>query len=300
MVVTMSDEFLSEYEACILCPWECGINRLKGEKGKCEAPGYLKINDYMPHFGEESCLVGEGGSGAIFISHCTLRCIFCQTYELSWKGEGSRVDQDRFFKIIMELVKDGCENINFISPTQYVPHIKWVVKEVKSKSIDIPIVYNTSGFEKEEIIHSLNGTVDIYLTDMKYWSQEVSKKLCGVKNYASIAKEAIKAMHRQVGDLVITDSGIAKRGILVRHLVLPGLVEESFKILEWIAAEVSQNTYVNIMGHYRPCHLASSVPGFNRTLRLEEYHLVLNYAKKLGLKRLDKTHYGLYSLIWSK
>ncbi len=290
----------SEYARCLLCPWECGVNRIKGEKGKCGAPSHLKINDYMPHFGEESCLVGNGGSGAIFISHCSLKCIFCQTYEISWKGEGREVSQTRFMEIITELINDGCENINFISPTHYVPHIKHAIEQLKKENANIPVIYNTSSFEKEETIDLLNGYVDIYLADMKYWRSEIAERLCGAGKYPDIAKNAIKLMYQQVGDLVLSSEGIAKKGLMIRHLILPNLIDESVKIIEWIAKELSKDTYVNIMGHFRPCHLAKKVPFLNRTLKAEEYYTVLERAKGIGLTRLDKTHHKLYPLLWSK
>ncbi len=289
----------SEYAHCLLCPWECGVNRIKGEKGRCEAPSYLKINDYIPHFGEEACLVGKGGSGAIFISHCSLRCVFCQTYEISWKGEGIEVSPTRFMEIIMELISDGCENINFITPTHYVPHIKYAIEQLRTRNLKIPVIYNTSSFEKEETIDSLAGYVDIYLADMKYWSGEVAAKLCGTEKYPDIAKNAIKLMYEQVGNLLLSGKKTAQKGLMIRHLVLPGLIDESLKIVEWIAKEVSSDTYVNIMGHFRPCHLARTIPFLNRTLRAKEYYTVLEEAKRVGLTQLDRTHSRLYHFIWS-
>lgn len=293
------DDF-SHYRCCRLCPWDCRVDRTAGELGQCLAPARLKIADYMPHFGEEACLVGEGGSGAVFFSFCTLRCRFCQTFEISCGKDGSWVEMTRLTEFILQLQEEGCENLNLITPTHFLPHLLQALHRARSRGFRLPIVYNTSGFERVEILRELEGIVDIYLPDFKFWTPEVASALCGIAGYPAVARDAIREMHRQVGDLQLNDRGIAVRGVLVRHLILPGYPEESRNILKWLAQEVSVHTHVNIMGHFRPCHRAKEDPNLSRNLTQKEYETVCNWALQSGLYRLDETHKGLYPLIWMK
>lgn len=293
-------DFYKEYTRCRLCPWMCEADRVAGKKGRCGALAGVRIAGAFPHFGEEACLVGQGGSGAVFFSYCVLRCLYCQTYEMSWFGRGSDLSDHEFLEVIERLIDQGCENINFITPTSYVPHIRWAVRELRKAGNTLPVVYNTGGYERVEVLRSLEGVVDIYLTDIKYLSRDAAKRLSHCPDYPEVVKSAIMEMYRQVGDLEIDDKGLARRGLMIRHLVLPGRVEESLKVIEWVAKNLSNRTYINIMGHYRPCHLAGKVPELSRTLRKEEYEVVLLKAYELGLNRIDTTHWYLYPLIWAR
>jgi len=287
-------KFFELYRSCRVCPWECGCNRIEGETGKCRCGPEPVVNDYMPHFGEEGCLVGERGSGAIFFSYCNLSCIFCQTANISQKGEGIPVSTDKLSDIMLWLQNEGCHNINLITPTHVSPSIACAVEKARSKGLNLPVVYNSGGYDRVETLKKLEGIVDIYLPDFKFWKNETAEKLCGASNYPEKAREAIKEMHRQVGDLEIEQgAGLAKRGLLVRHLVLPGYLDETEKILKFIAEEISPNTYVNVMGHYHPCGKARSIPGINRTLTRSEFNAAIEMARKAGLKRLDTTHWHL-------
>lgn len=289
---------LQEYRKCELCPWLCGIDRTTEAMGRCSASYMAKVADAFLHFGEEACLVGKHGSGAVFFSHCNLQCVYCQTYELSWYGKGNNLTEKEFSSVIVGLIEQGCENLNFVTPTAYIPHIRWVVQELRKSYPVPPVVYNTGGYERVEVLRSLEGIVDIYLTDIKYWSFDVAQKLSSARDYPEVTLKAVKEMYRQVGDLEIGDNNVAKRGLLVRHLILPGFIEESLKIIEWIAKNLSARTYVNIMGHYYPCHLANSFPELGRHLRSNEYYEVLSKAYDVELTRIDKTHRHLYPLIW--
>lgn len=289
---------MSKYQNCRLCPWNCGVDRSAGELGKCGASAQLRVNDYMPHFGEEDCLVGEGGSGAVFFSFCTIRCKFCQTYDMSWRGEGTDIQIDRLVEIFQWLQREGCQNLNLITPTHFLPHILPALNEARSSGFALPVVYNTSAFESVETLKTLSGAVDIYLPDFKFWKAETAHALCGAQDYPEVAKKAIKEMYRQVGDLVLDAKGRAVRGVLVRHLILPGHLEESREILNWLATEVSVETYVNLMGHYRPCCQAKGNPPIDRRLTAEEYETVMRWSQDAGLRHLDVTHRKLYHLIW--
>lgn len=260
----------------------------------------MVIGDYMPHFGEEACLVGKKGSGAIFFSYCNLKCVFCQTEDVSLKGEGTPVENRKLAEIMLWLQNEGCHNINLITPTHIIVSIILSLREARDNGLTVPVIYNSGGYDKVEILRELDGLIDIYLPDFKFWSPEVAEKLCGAKNYPEVGREAIKEMHRQVGDLTLdSNTGLARRGLLVRHLVLPGLLSETENIMEFLAREISPDTYVNIMGHYHPCGMARKIPPLNRTLRRSEYVKAMEFAKRAGLKRLDKTHFSLYPLVFS-
>lgn len=291
---------LDQYRKCRLCPWNCGVDRWAGELGQCGAPAQLKVNDYMLHFGEEACLVGEGGSGTVFFSYCSLRCRFCQTYDMSWRGEGSSIDVDRLAEIFLWLQEEGAENLNLITPGHFLPHILSALGEARSRGLHLPIVYNTSSFENVEVLNALNGIVDVYLPDFKFWRPETARTLCGAENYPELARQAIKEMHWQVGDLVLDAQGRAVRGVLLRHLVLPGHLDESRHIINWLAKELSVHTYLNLMGHYRPCHQAKESALIDKTLSREEYEIVQSWARESGLNRLDTTHHLMYHLVWRK
>ncbi len=297
----LAAEFLSLYNPCRVCPWKCGVNRLAGEPGKCRCGSEAVVNDYMPHFGEEGCLVGERGSGAIFFSFCNLSCVFCQTSDISQKGEGTPVDAERLSDIMLWLQNEGCHNINLVTPTHVIPSIVSALLIAREKGLTLPIIYNSGGYDSVETLRKLRGVIDIYLPDFKFWLPETAENLCGARNYPDVARKALKEMHRQVGNLVIDEkTGLAKKGLLVRHLVLPGHLDETEKILEFVAKEISPFTYINIMGHYHPCGKARDLPPLNRNLRKREFETAIKIAEKLGLRRLDKTHWHLYDLLFEK
>ena len=279
----------SYYESCTLCPRDCRVNRIKGETGKCQATASLKISSAFPHFGEERPLVGTKGSGTIFFSHCGLRCIYCQNYSISIKGEGVIVDEQRVADSMIKLQSLGCHNINLVTPTHYVPGIVSALKTAVSGGLKIPIVYNTGGYEKLEILKLLDGIVDIYLPDFKYTSPEKAAKFSSeAYNYPYYAKIAFREMYRQVGNLVTDRKGIARRGLMIRHLILPNRAAGSREFLEFVARELSENCYVNLMRQYRPEYRAREFPEINRRISSKEYTEVLNWARELGLKNLDR------------
>ncbi len=279
----------SYYESCTLCPRDCRVNRIKGETGKCQATASLKISSAFPHFGEERPLVGTKGSGTIFFSHCGLRCIYCQNYSISIKGEGVTVDEQRVADSMIKLQALGCHNINLVTPTHYVPGIMSALKKAISKGLEIPIVYNTGGYERLEILKLLDGIVDIYLPDFKYTSPEKAAKYSSeAYNYPYYAKIAFKEMYRQVGNLVTDRRGIARRGLMIRHLILPNRAAGSREFLEFVAKELSEDCYLNLMRQYRPEYRAREFPEINRRISSREYSEVLSWAKELGLRNLDR------------
>ncbi len=276
-------------EACNLCPRECGVNRLEGETGFCQARGTrLDIASYHAHFGEEKPLVGRGGSGTIFLSHCGLRCVFCQNWEVSHSGRGQRRSKKRLADMMLQLQRRGAHNINFVTPTHYLPHILKALDIAAQDGLRLPIVYNTCGWEKLEMLQVLDGIVDIYLPDFKYWDSEMAAKYsAGAGCYPKIAKQALIEMNRQVGVAKPASDGIISRGLMIRHLVMPNSVSGSVEIMEWIAENLPSDTYVNIMAQYRPAYRAYDYPEISRMISNEEYRSVVNKARELGLTNLD-------------
>jgi putative pyruvate formate lyase activating enzyme len=271
---------------CEICPRKCYVNRLKGEKGYCQL-GYLPmVSAYHPHFGEESVLVGRHGSGTCFMTSCNLSCVYCQNYEISQLRIGEEVSFERLAEMMIELQNVGCHNINFVTPTPQVPAILKSLEIAIEKGLKIPLVYNTSSYDALEVLKLLDGIFDIYLPDAKYSDDKIAQKYSNAPNYFEIMKSAIKEMHRQVGDLVINKEGIAVRGLIVRHLVLPNNLAGSEKIFEFIANEISKNTFLNIMDQYWPAYKAHQYPELSRRITKEEFEEVINLAKKFGLKRL--------------
>jgi len=270
---------------CKLCPNECHVDRRISDNGNCRS-GYLPVvSSYGPHFGEEPPLVGRFGSGTIFFTNCNLDCKFCQNYDISHYGVGREVSVNDLADMMLYLQNRGCHNINFVTPTHFTPQIVDALIIARERGLEIPLVYNCGGYESVETLRLLDKIIDIYMPDIKYSSNENALKYSGISNYWDIVQQAVKEMHRQVGDLVISSSGIAKRGLLIRHLVLPNDVAGSKKILDFIAKEISLNSYVNIMDQYRPVYLANNYPEINRSITRKEYIEVLNYAKEIGLHR---------------
>jgi len=282
--VREAEEILKE---CTLCPRECRVDRTAGQKGFCKTGDMPFISSYGPHFGEEKPLVGKFGSGTIFMGNCNLGCIFCQNYSISHLGEGVRMTCEKLADIMLSLQKEGCHNINLVTPTHQMPMLLRALLLASEKGLKVPIVYNCGGYESLRAIQFLEGIVDIYMPDFKYSDPVVAKKYSGAENYPDAAKAAIKEMHRQVGDLLIDKRGIAQRGLLVRHLVLPGRIAGTSEVIKFIADEISKNTYINIMDQYHPCHKAFDHPPLNKRLTSQEYAEAVQAAEDAGLKRID-------------
>jgi len=272
-------------EECRLCPNECAVNRVDGETGNCNSTDDIIISSYGPHFGEEPELVGLYGSGTIFFTNCNLSCIYCQNYDISQLGVGKKVSIEELSDIMISLQRRGCHNINFVTPTHFVPQIVQALIIAIEKGLEIPLVYNCGGYESVETLKQLENIIDIYMPDIKYSDNEVASRLSGIKNYWNVVRAAVKEMHRQVGDLHIDRKGIAKRGLLIRHLVLPDNLAGSEKVLDFVADEISKNTYINIMDQYHPDYKANEYSGLNRRIKSDEYQKVLQYAMLKGLNR---------------
>jgi len=275
-------------EKCELCPRRCGVNRLRGQKGFCRVGDKVIVAHYGPHHGEEPPVSGTSGSGTIFFSYCNLRCLFCQNYQISQDGMGEEISLDSLTEMFLSLQSQGCHNINLVSPTPYVPHIAMAIVEARKKGLVIPVVYNTNAYESVEALKVMDGLVDVYLPDFKYWNDAVAAKLSGTpkeKSYAVFAKEAILEMKRQVGDLVVEDK-IAKKGLLIRHLVLPGGLAGSQEIFHWIEVNLGTGTHISLMSQYYPVHKASTVPLLRRKIRQEEYDTIVEYLMEKGFKNV--------------
>lgn len=271
--------------SCHLCPRRCGVDRLKGEIGYCKARASVKVSSAFPHFGEEAPLVGSRGSGTIFLAHCNLRCVFCQNYDISHQGAGEEITPSTLARAMVRLQERGCHNINFVTPTHYAAQIVASLPEAIERGLHLPIVYNCSGYESLEVIRLLDGIVDIYMPDAKFMDETYSKRFCNAPDYPDVLKGVLKEMHLQVGDLAINPQGIAQRGLLVRHLVMPGGVASSRRLFEFIARELSVHTYVNIMDQYRPLYRANEFPEIDRRITHREYREAIEMARGAGLYR---------------
>ena len=270
---------------CNLCPRECEKNRLRGVKGTCGADANVKIASFNPHFGEEKELVGKNGSGTIFLSNCAMRCVFCINHDISQGRGGSDRTIDEFASTMLAVQKMGCHNLNLVTPTHYLPHILRALDIAAKNGLSIPLVYNTHGFEKVEMLKMLDGVVDIYLPDFKYAESSMgSIYSAGAESYPEFAQKALLEMHRQTG-LAVPDpeTGIMQRGLMIRHLVMPNHLENSRKVLAWIADNLPKNTYINIMSQYRPHYRAMRYPEISRSITREEYNEVIAAAQSVGL-----------------
>lgn len=277
-------------ESCSLCPHQCRVNRLSGESGKCRVTDRVVVSSYGPHFGEESPLVGRNGSGTIFFTYCHLRCIFCQNYSISQLGEGSPLNSEQLATMMLGLQTRGCHNINLVSPSHVVPYILDALEVAVGRGLNLPLVYNSSGYDSVETLQMLDGIVDIYMPDMKYADEKTAEKLSGVKGYPAVNRAAIREMHRQVGDLQIGKDGVARHGLLIRHLVLPDGLAGTEETVRFIAREISADTYVNIMAQYHPEYRAHEVPAISRRLFAGEFRAAINLAYRYGLRRLDRDY----------
>lgn len=274
-------------ESCTVCPRNCHVNRKDGETGFCRAGFLPKVSSSSPHFGEEQPLVGFHGSGTIFLTHCNLGCLFCQNYSISHLDEGEEISFEQLSRMMVALQSLGCHNINFVSPTHYVPQILKALPTAIEHGLSIPLVYNTGGYDSVETLKLLEGIFDIYMPDFKYGTEEVAEEYSEARDYPHVAKRAIQEMFRQVGDLVLDDRGIALRGLLIRHLVLPSGLAGTQEVMRFLSKDISKDTYVNIMAQYHPCgDIPPGSPLYRRISKLE-YVQAVEIAKKEGITRLD-------------
>jgi len=281
--------------ACDLCARYCRVDRAE-KLGGCRTGLRARVSSYGPHHGEEDPLRGWRGSGTIFFSWCNLRCQYCQNYTISQAPSGREVDSRELARMMLDLQRMGCHNINLVSPSHVVAEILEALLIAAQSDLRLPLVYNTGGYDSPEALALLDGVVDIYMPDMKYSDARIARRLSKIGNYPEINRAAVKEMHRQVGDLALDEHGVAQRGLLVRHLVLPGGLAGTEEIVRFLAEEISPNTYLNLMDQYRPAYRASQHPPLDRPLRREEYEAALDLAKRAGLKRLDQRRSDL--LLW--
>jgi putative pyruvate formate lyase activating enzyme len=282
-------------EACRVCPRECEPDRQAGETGLCETARYARVTSAFPHRGEERCLVGTAGSGTVFFSRCNLQCVFCQNADISQETSGEVMDGSGIAALMLKLQSCGCHNINFVSPSHVVPQILEAVSAAVPRGLNVPLVYNSNAYDSVDTLRLLDGIVDIYMPDFKFWSADRAARYCLAEDYPDRARAAIQEMHRQVGDLCTDRNGVATRGLLIRHLVMPGMPEESEAILGWIAEHISPDTYVNIMAQYHPAHRVGRTeegePAFrelDRSVRWDEVDHAYEAARRAGLWRFDK------------
>ncbi len=272
---------------CDLCPRHCGVDRLAGELGFCQTAERAWVASYAPHFGEEQPLVGRNGSGTIFFTHCNLGCVFCQNYDISHRSAGAPVTAQQLAEMMLDLQRRGCHNINFVSPSHVVVPILEALALAADKGLDRPLVYNTGGYDAPGTLALLDGIVDIYMPDFKFWDPASARRYCDLADYPEVAREALAAMHGQVGTLVVDERGVARRGVILRHLVMPGGIEETRAILKHVATTLSPDTYVNLMPQYRPCGEARHYNELNRRLTVAEFESAVLAAMEAGLRRLD-------------
>jgi putative pyruvate formate lyase activating enzyme len=290
---------LDSLRPCRACPRHCKVDRLADETKICKTGRCARVNSAFAHFGEEDCLRGHAGSGTIFFAGCNLRCVFCQNWDISQRAVGQECTPEQIAETMLALQAQGCHNINFVTPEHVVPQVVEAVFIAIQRGLTVPIVYNTGAYDSLEALKLVDGLVDIYMPDFKLWSPKYCARYLGAKDYAERAREAIAEMHRQVGDLRLTPDGIACRGLLVRHLVMPGLLDESRRIFDWLAESISRDTFINIMAQYRPAHLVGNrmigrdgraktrFAEINRSLSHRELAEAYRLAREAGLWRFD-------------
>jgi len=295
-LATRAETALAGLESCTACPRACGVNRLEGETGVCRTGRHPLVSSAFPHLGEERCLRGRNGSGTIFFSLCNLQCVFCQNWDISQQETGRACTAEEIAGLMLQLQSAGCHNINLVTPEHVVPQVIEAIAAAVPAGLGIPVVYNTSAFDTVASLKMLEGLVDIYMPDFKYWNPGTAHRLSGARDYPERAREALLEMHRQVGPLRCGTDGIARRGVLVRHLVMPGQADESEAIFRWLADDVSPDTFVNIMAQYRP---ANKVGGRGKEARFEEINRrpsrrelenAYQAAREAGLWRFDIPH----------
>ncbi len=283
------EEALAALADCALCPRDCHVNRLENKFAVCKTGRYAVVGSHFPHFGEEDCLRGTRGSGTIFFSWCNLRCVFCQNYDISWQGEGDATRPDDLAAMMLRLQSAGCHNINFVTPEHVVPQILEALPLAIEGGLRLPLVYNTSAYDSLHSIALMDGVVDVYMPDFKFWDAEMARQYSKAPDYPDAARRVIKEMHRQVGDLVLDENGLALRGVILRHLVTPGGICGTQEIMDWVARELGPNTYVNVMAQYYPAGKVSATQyvQINRRISGDEFEAALDAARAAGLQRLD-------------
>lgn len=273
---------------CDLCARYCRVNRRQSTRGAvCRTGERAVVCSSGPHHGEEECLSGWRGSGTIFFSWCNLRCVYCQNWEIAWQGEGREASDEDLARMMLRLQALGCHNINFVTPSHVVAQILAAVNIAAGRGLHLPLVYNTSGYDSPEALALLDGVVDIYMPDMKYGDDKSAHKYSHVRDYVSVNRAAVREMHRQVGDLVVNERRLAERGLLVRHLVLPHGISGVEAVMRFLAEQISTNTYLNLMGQYRPCYRAGGYPGLDRPIARAEVSEAFAIARRHGLHRFD-------------
>ncbi|MDH3496436.1 MAG: radical SAM protein [Gemmatimonadota bacterium] len=286
-------EAVAGLTACRVCPRLCDVNRLDDRWSACKTGRYAVVSSCFPHFGEEDCLRGWNGSGTIFFAHCNLRCVFCQNYDISQAIRAGRslagATPEELAAMMLGLQREGCHNINLVTPEHVVPQVLEALAVAIDRGLNLPIVYNTSAYDSLESLALLDGIVDIYMPDFKYWSADRSGRYLAAPDYAEVARAAIREMHRQVGPLRVSADGLAVRGVLLRHLVMPGALDDTRLILNWVATELGPDTYVNLMDQYRPAGKVGSdrYRELNRRLTPRELAAARGIARELGVTRLD-------------
>lgn len=278
---------LEMLRSCRVCPRDCNVNRLDDEFAVCHSGRYARVASCFPHFGEEDCLRGWRGLGTIFFSMCNLRCAFCQNWDISQVKSGPEVPPDRLASLMLELQEMGCHNINFVTPEHVVPQVVEALPIAIEKGLRLPIVYNTSAFDSPESLEILDGLVDVYMPDFKYWDPEMARRYVKAVKYPEVARHSIKEMHRQVGDLVLDGDGLAVRGLLVRHLVMPGLTAGTRQIMRFLVNEVSPDVYVNVMAQYHPAGKSEKYPEIDRPTSSAEHAEAVRMAREEGVHRFD-------------
>ena len=291
-IESRAQQAIASLNECKVCPRDCAVNRLEDKKAVCKTGRYARVSSYFPHFGEEECLRGRRGSGTIFFSMCNLRCVFCQNYDISQFEVGIVATPEMLARMMMELQKQGCHNINFVTPEHVVPQILEALPIAIRLGLRLPLVYNTSAYDSMDSLRWLDGIIDIYMPDFKFFTEEHGKTYAKAKDYADVAKRTIKEMHRQVGELQFDSSGMAIRGLLIRHLVMPGGVADTKEIMHYIAQEISINTYVNVMAQYYPANKTEKYPEIHRNLFKSEFEQAVMAARQAGLRRLDERSLG--------
>lgn len=275
---------INELEKCTICPRNCGINRLQGKKGFCGVADKIIASKTFLHHWEEPCISGERGSGTVFFSGCNMKCIFCQNYEISSFCNGKTIEIEELSDIFLGLQKDGAHNINLVTPTHFILHIVKALETAKAKGLYIPVIYNTSGYEKVESLKKLKGLVDVFLPDIKYFSSTLSRKYSSAVDYFTYAAQAIKFMINNWGYPYFDKSGMLIKGVLIRHLILPGCTRDSKKILKWVYDNFGTDAYISLMSQYTPMHLSATCPEINRKLTQKEYDEVVDYFFQIGLE----------------
>ncbi len=281
-----ADRLFQSLADCQLCPHRCRVDRLKGERGYCQTGKLARVASYAPHYGEETPLVGSGGSGTIFFAHCNLQCVYCQNYDLSVEGRGREVEPGKLAGIMLSLQDRGCSNINFVTPSHVIPQILKALELAAKEGLNLPLVYNSGGYDLAPVLQELEQVVDIYMPDIKYLDQERALRYSGIADYPQRVREALQTMHEQVGVLRLNDRGLARKGLMIRHLVLPGGLEDTRRILEFIAGELSPDTYLNLMDQYYPSHQAHQYQDLQSPLSRGEFRQAVRMAQGLGLNNL--------------